>query len=438
MTSMTPEIPRLYTAFAEWGASMIYIAMLPQKFKLKKLISISLIVLGIQSAFLLVTANLPEILWIPCMITAILIMFIFIYKTTKIKLKDAAYYTVRAFILAELIASLERQIYWFFWPQNNASAVIKIILVVVVYSAILFFIWKLEKRHLKEEWQLNVSNWELGGAISIGAAVFFISNISFVFNNTPFSGQYPQEILKIRTLVDIGGYAILYAHFVHCCERRDKKELEAMNNVLHNQYVQYKQSKNSIELINQKYHDLKHQIDVLRKETDADKKKEWLNSIESEIEEYEAQNKTGNSVLDTILTSKNMICQKNDIQFTCVANGELIDFMDVRDICSVFGNALDNAIESAKKINNRDKRLIHTAVTKKKDFVYVKFENYYEGELNIEKGFPVSTKKDKQFHGYGLKSIRHITQKYGGSTKIYTDDNWFELNLLFPVHEINK
>lgn len=434
MNAMIPEIPRIYTALAEWGASITYIAMLPQKFKLKKTIFISLFVLGIQSSFLIVTASLPNFLWIPCMIIAILIMFFFIFNTTNIKLKDAAYYSVRAFLLAELIASLERQIYWFFWPQNNASTLMKITLVTVVFSTILFFIWKVEKRHLKEEWQLNVSDWELGGAISIGAAVFFISNISFVFSNTPFSGQYPQEILKIRTLVDIGGYAILYAHFVHCCERRDKKELEAMNNVLHNQYVQYKQSKNSIELINQKYHDLKHQIDVLRKETDTDKKKEWLNSIESEIEEYEAQNKTGNSVLDTILTSKNMICQQNDIQFTCVANGKLIDFMDVRDICSIFGNALDNAIESAKKIKDKDKRLIHTAVSKKKGFVYVKFENYYEEKLSFKKGFPLTTKENKQYHGYGLKSIRHITNKYHGNIKIYTEDNWFELNLLFPIY----
>lgn len=210
------------------------------------------------------------------MIAAIIIMFAFIYYTTKTTFKDAAYYSVRAFILAELIASLERQFYWFIWPQNNASDYTKILFFSLIYILILYLSWKLEKRYLQEDFQLNVNNWELIGAISIGSAVFFISNISFIFSNTPFSGQYPQEIIKIRTLVDIGGYAILYAHFIHCCERREKQEVEALSNVLNNQYIQYKNSRNSIDLINQKYHDLKYQINILRQDLDNNKKRNGL------------------------------------------------------------------------------------------------------------------------------------------------------------------
>lgn len=64
--------------------------------------------------------------------------------------------------------------------------------------------------------------------------------------------------------------------------------------------------------------------------------------MEAEIRQYEAQNKTGNKVLDTVLTSKSLYCNKNGITFTCVADGTLLGFMDVMDICSIFGNALDN------------------------------------------------------------------------------------------------
>ena len=62
-----------------------------------------------------------------------------------------------------------------------------------------------------------------------------------------------------------------------------RKELEAVQNVLQNQYAQYKQSRESIELINYKYHDLKHQIAVLRSETDSGKREEFLDKMEADI-----------------------------------------------------------------------------------------------------------------------------------------------------------
>lgn len=57
--------------------------------------------------------------------------------------------------------------------------------------------------------------------------------------------------------------------------------------------------------------------------------------MEDEIRQYEAQNKTGNKVLDTVLTSKSLYCAKHGITFTCVADGTLLDFMDIMDICSI-------------------------------------------------------------------------------------------------------
>lgn len=77
--------------------------------------------------------------------------------------------------------------------------------------------------------------------------------------------------------------------------------------------------------------------------------------MEDEIRQYEAQNKTGNKVLDTVLTSKSLYCAKHGITFTCVADGTLLDFMDIMDICSIFGNALDNAIECELKIADKEK-----------------------------------------------------------------------------------
>ena len=123
----------------------------------------------------------------------------------------------------------------------------------------------------------------------------------------------------------------------------------------------------------------------------------------------------------------------------CVVDGSLLDFMDTMDICSILGNALDNAIEYEKKMEDPEKRLIHMAVFSQKNFVILRFENYFEGILDMQDGIPVTTKsKKKEFHGFGIRSIRYTVNKYGGAVSITQKDNWFELKVLIPRNTIKN
>lgn len=214
-----------------------------------------------------------------------------------------------------------------------------------------------------------------------------------------------------------------------------KKEMDAVNSILHRQYEQYNLSKENIEMINRKYHDLKHQIGVIRAERDSEKREQYLAEMEEEIKTYEAQNKTGNQVLDTILAGKHLYCVQHDINFTCVADGHLLDGMNVMDICTIFGNALDNAIEYEERIEDKKKRLIRVAVYSQNQFTIIRVENYCEVQLTQGDNLPETTKKNKEYHGYGLKSIRTTTEKYGGSMTVRTEDDWFYLRVLIPKTE---
>src|SRR5690606_37306087 len=328
---------------------------------------------------------------------------------------------------------LEWQVHVFIRQGKQAPLWQETILLLTIYGIAFLLIWQLERRHVPDEGKLNVKHRELWSTVIIGAAVFGISNLSFVSRQTPFSGQYAQEILNIRTLVDLGGFAILFAYHIQLNELRIRHELKAMQNILQHQYSQYQQSKESIELINLKYHDLKNQIIALRAEEDADKRNAYLKKMEDEIKFFEAQNKTGNHVLDTLLASKNMFCIKNGITLTCVADGSLLNHMDVIDICTIFGNALDNAIEYEQRVDEEDKRLIHVSVFAHRGFIMIRIENYFEGELELEGDLPITTKPDTLNHGYGLKSIRYTVEKYGGVVNIGQQDNWFELKVLIPM-----
>ena len=428
-----PDIPRINTALAEWLACMIFILPLAKRFTKYKTAVIMAAAFVVQSVFLVSTGNIKLYFWVPCMVMAVIFMTGFIYSCCEIKLTDAAYFGMIAFVVAEFMASVEWQVICFIYKTDMPVWYIQASYLIVIYACVEILMYVLIHRQLPKDTGMNISIKEYCSCFLIAVVVFAVSNVSYLTSNTPFSGHFSYEVGIIRTMVDAGGIAILYAHLTQCCEIRVRIELDVVQNVLQNQYVQYKQSRESIELINYKYHDLKHQIAFLRSESDPEKRNKFLNRMEDEIKQYEAQNKTGNKVLDTVLTAKSMYCAKHSITFTCVADGTLLDFMDTMDICSIFGNALDNAIECEKKIEDKEKRLIHVTVSKQKKFLIHRFENYYYEKLQYKEGKLITTKKEKGFHGYGIKSIRYTVNKYDGAVSIDTDNNWFDMKILIPV-----
>ena len=428
-----PDIPRLYTALAEWMACLIFI--LPFKKRFSPAVTGCLVAgaFGIQSVFLISTGGVRLIFWIPCMIFAVFLMVAFVFCCCEIRLTDAAYFGMIAFVAAEFMASAGWQILcytgkeaWMSWWQQGMA-------ILLIYGVIAVILYKILHIHMPKDGQMEITRREYFSGLLISIAVFAVSNMSYVNVNTPFTGRYSFEIGNIRTIVDVAGIAILYAHLIQCCELRVRKELEAVQNVLQNQYAQYKQSKESIELINYKYHDLKHQINILKAQSYTGKSTSYLEKMEREIRVYETQNKTGNQILDAVLTNKAMICQNKEIELKFIVDGEALSFMDDMDVSALFGNMLDNAIESAEKQQEKQKRLIWLYVTREKQFVRIRTENYCDEKIHFKNGMPVTTKKDRRLHGYGMKSIKSTVEKYHGSVVAAQENNWFELKILLPA-----
>lgn len=425
------EIPRFYTGIAEWAACSIYVLNLKRKFKGISLAAVMGIACFLQCGIQLAAGTFPKSLWIPGMLLAIGLMQAYFMFTCEVTAGSAGYYCVRSFILAEFTASLEWQLYYNAVINTQISAMwLDILVFFIVFGAVFGGTYFLERKHIRKE---TITLKELLFVTATGVTVFFVSNLSFVYSNSPFSSQITKEIFNIRTLVDLSGLVILFAYHILRQEMQVKYDLEAMRNILQSQYSQYRKSGESIEMVNRKYHDLKHQISVLRAEQDSAKRLAFLDEMESEIRTYEAQNKTGNSVVDTILTGKSMTCQRHEIELTSVVDGKLLNFIHVMDICTILGNALDNAIECAIQIEDKEKRLIHAEVLSKKEFVVMRFENYFEGNIQFENNQPATTKANKEYHGYGIKSIKYTVKKYNGWVTIDTKDNWFKLNVVIPI-----
>ena len=289
-------------------------------------------------------------------------------------------------------------------------------------------------------WGFPTGNYHVPTAAEVQKKLALVdgNKVEIQTRDSDEKGRDSKEKAKFVTLgadqqIDFGGIAILHAYQSRISEYIAEKELSAMNVILKSQYDQYRNYQDSLDLIQMKYHDLKHQITALRAESDAEKRKKWIDAMEEEVSAFENMSKTGNQVLDTILAAKIFHCRKNHIQITCVADGKLLDFIHVTDLCSIFGNALDNAIEHVIMIPEAEKRLIHLTVSAKKSFVFIKIENYCEDKIQKnENDLITTTKADRQNHGFGLKSIRTAVEKYNGSVDFGVDQNWFELKILLP------
>ncbi|WP_347993839.1 GHKL domain-containing protein [uncultured Eubacterium sp.] len=437
METIYQDIPRFYTALAEWGACVIYICLIKKRFNNKITVALSTLFLVAQIALLVPTGDLPTVWWIPCMVAAALLMYLFIYTVGNVHSITAAYLCARAFLIAEFTASFQWQLDCYLNARVDVEHFVfaKIVMLVVIYTAIFVLVAFMEKPLMNPEYLNKITYKEFIAVIAIVAVAFTFSNLSFIWKNTPFSSGFRSDIFNIRTLFDLAGMTILYAYQSRVCELMAESEIVTMDSMLKSQYNQYRNYQESIDLINMKYHDLKHQIAGLRAETDIDKRTEWLDAMEDDIRGFESVTNTGNKVLDTIIAGKIMHGQKYDIKFTCVIDGKLLEFMHVTDICTIFGNAIDNAIENVVMIKDIEKRIIHVTVSAKNKFVLIQFQNYCEVKPNEDKrGIRLfeSSKADKRNHGFGLKSIQYTVDKYDGTMKAGMNKDWFELTILIP------
>ena len=436
ITNALPDIPRSYTAICEWAACMVYIAVSYRRVPLRRSIIVSAAGLASLVAVQYFDGSMPIWFWIIGMLLAFACMYATILLGAGTGKREGLYITARAFVLAELVASLHWQIVTFIGVRDGFTDYDwrAIALLVVTYALCFGLAWMVERGNFSQATPTLPTASAAIATMAIMIVTFAMSNLSFVSTNTPFSGSVGQEIFYIRTLVDFCGFAILYAQQEQARRIEANTELASINAQLESQHQEYLQSKENIESLGRLAHDLKHQLAALRAEVDPKHAAAGFEQLEQSVQRYSAQQHTGNPVLDVILTTKERTCADRGITFTAVADGSLLSGMSSMDIASLFGNALDNAIEATSKLPKREQRLIKLALYEQNRFIVIRVENYYDSRLKKDaEGNLRTTKRDDQHrHGFGVKSIRHIAQQYGGEVTIRTEDHWFVLTALIP------
>lgn len=214
-------------------------------------------------------------------------------------------------------------------------------------------------------------------------------------------------------------------------ERDLKREVEYLQHAVRQGQRQYEISKDTIDMINIKCHDIKYKVNSLL--AGGGVTEEALADLQQSIKIYDTRVATGNNILDVLLTEKNLYCEQNGITFSCMADGGALGFIEEGDLYCLFGNIIDNALEAVSAVPQRERKVINLVVKTKNDMLVVQQENYFEGELKFEGGLPQTTKSDKNYHGFGTRSIRMIVHKYGGAMTVRARDGVFYLSIIFSL-----
>ena len=297
------------------------------------------------------------------------------------------------------------------------------------YLAVYLGAWLAFGRHLERDEDMRLKGWTYVALSGLVIAVDIVINAAATVMNVT-SGM--DGVLLINDIYGaISCILVLVLLFSLLSGKKLEQENETMRELVATQQRQYTIAKDNIDRINIKCHDLKHQIHEIAGRTTISR--EEMEEIDQAISIYDATVRTGNEALDTILTEKSLQCGANGIRITCMADGGSLSFMKDADIYTLFGNAVDNAIEAVMRIPDPEQRVIGLKVVRDGNYVCVHIYNYFTGTLKTRDGLPVTSKEDSENHGFGIRSMRQIVTRYGGTLEIEPKEGIFHLNLVFPV-----
>lgn len=207
-------------------------------------------------------------------------------------------------------------------------------------------------------------------------------------------------------------------------EQRDKMQIVQ----LQQQFAYYQEKMKDEERIRSIYHDLKNHLLVMESRQNTEETRQMAEMLRSQIADYEDYVHTGNEFLDIILKDKAAKAREKQIDFSAMVDFHGIDFMEPLDISTIFGNAIDNAIEASENLPEY-KRLITVKAERVRDMLLITIENNTPPGNHLTEG---TTKKDRFVHGFGIPNIKKAVEKYSGQCSFQQEGRTYRLNILIP------
>lgn len=177
-------------------------------------------------------------------------------------------------------------------------------------------------------------------------------------------------------------------------------------------------------------HDTKTHFDAIKNMDSIESIDRYITSIHSDIEKHSLIKKTNNKTIDLILSKYATLSQKNNIRFFTETKTANLIYLDDMDISIILNNVLDNAFEAAVKSTER---VIEFSLKNVNDFDVLSVINSCDRSPLEKNKILLTTKSDKNIHGFGTKIIKKYVKKNNGNSEWYYDEDErrFHLTILF-------
>lgn len=367
-------------------------------------------------------------------ILMIILSVIYIFYCYKMTISDLLFICIASFAIQHIEYVLINEIICMgLLPNIKSYAFLYIMICIISTAALYAALYKVAQNlrscngRIYDDSVFSISYFFI--AVVVLLASSFMCQEIFLFGKPDNRVNYLGSITSFFncTLVLVIQYTVFQIKNLN-------NERDIVEQLLNERKKQYQISKENMDIINSKCHDIKHHIAALKmsSKTEAD---QYVKEAEEVINIYNGIVKTDNEVLNTILSEKCLYCEKNKVKLTCIVDGSKLDFMSTVDIYALLGNALDNSIECVMKYDDEEKRIISLTIEAKGDFLCIQTNNYFEGNLKITNGIPETTKQEKKYHGFGIKSMQHIVEKYNGILQTNFNEDIFILQIVIPIPE---
>lgn len=219
-----------------------------------------------------------------------------------------------------------------------------------------------------------------------------------------------------------------------------KEKSDILNQQINNQYNHYMKLEKYYSEIFRIKHDIKNHnniISVLLQNGEYDKLKNYMDKYNKNIINLENEVLIcKNKIIDAICLSKRSICKESgiDIKFD-IKVPEFVNIDDL-DLCIIYGNILDNAIEACTRIVDQNKeKFIEIKSNIVKGYLTIKIVNSKDGVSIKRNGKFITLKKDKKNHGIGLYSVQKSVDKYNGQVILKDKEKVFTTCIIIKCKE---
>ncbi len=185
-------------------------------------------------------------------------------------------------------------------------------------------------------------------------------------------------------------------------------------------------------------HDLKNHIIALSgllENKEWEKMKDYLKNMEDSADLGMGEEITGNRAVDVILYQKRKIAERKNITWECDVQIPKICCISEFDLCVLFGNLLDNAVEACERLQHNEpycseRQFINIQARPAKKFFLLEVKNSADTADRYKIGF--TNKENPQEHGIGLLNVSDVVHRYNGVLNIEASDGIFVVSILVP------